>query len=46
MKKGGHWDQYILNSCINLDIQKLKHYQNDDNDAWAERIYGKIVQEY
>jgi hypothetical protein len=43
VRKGGHWDQYLLNGCT-LDVQKQKHYQNDDIDAWTERIYRKIVQ--
>ncbi|MCP1312593.1 Tn7-like element transposition protein TnsE [Paenibacillus tyrfis] len=41
VKKGGHWDQYILNGCT-LDIQKLKHYQNDSIAIWAERIFNKM----
>nr|WP_276562972.1 Tn7-like element transposition protein TnsE [Paenibacillus anseongense] len=43
VKKGGHWDQSILNKCINLDIQKHKHYRNDDIIIWADRLYRKTV---
>lgn len=42
VNKGGHWDRFALNMCENLDIEKIKHYQSDDIDAWAQRIMRKI----
>lgn len=42
VSKGGHWDQYMFYHCA-LSIQKQKHYQNDDLDAWADRLYQKVM---
>ncbi len=42
VQKGGHWDQYILNRCDNMVIEKVRHYQIDDARDWAYRIAGKL----
>lgn len=42
VKKGGHWDRSTLSMC-NLDIEKIKHFQNDSIDDWTIRILNKIV---
>jgi len=42
VQKGGHWDQYVLNRCSGLNIEKVKHYQSDSIRDWAFRIAGKL----
>lgn len=42
VQRSGHWDQYILNRCDNVVIEKVKHYQIDDARDWAYRIAGKL----
>lgn len=44
VQKGGHWDQYVLNRCSNMNIEKLKHYQIDNARDWASRIIEKLVE--
>ncbi|CAH1209622.1 hypothetical protein PAECIP111893_03078 [Paenibacillus plantiphilus] len=42
VQKGGHWDQYVLNRCRDLNIEKVKHYQNDSVKEWANRLISKL----
>lgn len=43
VRKGGHWDQNVLNQCSGMNIEKLKHYQSDTIRDWAFRLAGKFM---
>ncbi|MFP3392017.1 Tn7-like element transposition protein TnsE [Brevibacillus sp. SIMBA_040] len=42
IEKSGHWDQDVLNRCIDLKVIKVKHYQSDSIRDWAYRIVAKL----
>ncbi|WP_301173563.1 Tn7-like element transposition protein TnsE [Brevibacillus nitrificans] len=42
VNKSGHWDQDVLDQCIDLNIEKLRHYQKDTLERWAYRLVGKF----
>ena len=43
VQKSGHWDQYVLNQCTGMHIDKLKHYQSDTIRDWAIKLAGKLA---
>ena len=42
VRKGGHWDQSVLDQCRDINIEKLKHYSSDSVRGWANRVIGKL----
>lgn len=42
VQRGGHWDQYILKRCIDMSVEKVKHYQSDTNREWAYKLASKL----
>ncbi|MEK5435241.1 MULTISPECIES: Tn7-like element transposition protein TnsE [Paenibacillus] len=43
VEKGGHWDQYVLDRCKGMEIEKVKHYRSDTNWDWANRLLHKSM---
>ncbi|MBW7476294.1 hypothetical protein K0T92_16295 [Paenibacillus oenotherae] len=43
VQKGGHWDQSVLNQCSDMNIEKVKHYQNDSLRDWASRMSIRLL---
>jgi len=43
VRKGGHWDQSVLDQCRNMIIEKLKHYSSDTVRGWANRVISKLA---
>ncbi|MEK4353362.1 Tn7-like element transposition protein TnsE [Paenibacillus sp. FSL R5-0475] len=44
VQKNGHWDRYLLDNFIRLNVEKVKHYQNDTIRDWVHRIVAKLQQ--
>lgn len=44
VQKSGHWDQYVLNRCNGVNIEKVKHYQSDTLRDWTNRITNKLAE--
>lgn len=43
VRKGGHWDQSVLDQCRVMNIEKLKHYSSDSVRGWANKVISKII---
>jgi hypothetical protein len=43
VQKGGHWDQYVLDRCRDMNIEKVKHYLSDNIREGAFRIASKFT---
>lgn len=44
VNKSGHWDQEVLNRSVDVDIQKMKHYQKDTIERYLYRLWLKIME--
>lgn len=44
VQKNGHSDRFLLDNCSGLNVEKVKHHQNDTIRDWVHRIVAKLQQ--
>lgn len=43
VNKSGHWEQSALDQCGGMNVEKLRHYQNDSIEKWSYRLGERLL---